>query len=1112
MGIAGWLFHVAAFDTIVPGLASMKANTAIAVLLLGVSLFALREPDSETKLWLRYLASGAVTALCLATLVEYLFDANLGIDELFFRDLDTPRGLGPGRMAPFTAISLGLLGIAALAGATGERLRSWFSQTIAMFAGVIGFVALVGYLYSATSLYQLSYYSSVALSTSISITVAALGLLSSRPETGVTRVILSAGHGGVVARRLLPVGIFMPIILGWIRLAGQHAGYFGLEVGLGLMVIAMTTVLVLTFLLTARTVDSSERDQRRAQAEARESLKRLRAEMVFRDLLESAPEPMVVMDHKGEIVLLNLMAEKKFGYNRGSVTGQTISELIPRFSPDWLSKRASAEESDSPKWLTEPDLTGRRQDGREFPIEITLVPVEGAEGLLVAAGIRDVTDRVTSERKIHQSEEQSRLLVEGAKDYAIFMLDPNGIVMSWNEGGERMKGYRAEEILGEHFSCFYPFEALLEGKPARELRTAISEGQCTDEGWRLRKDHSRFWASVVITPIYDEKGQLQGFSKFTRDITERKKMEDALFLERERAQVTLNSIGEAVVCTDVEGNVNFLNIVAETITGWTSQEANGKQISDVVPILDAVNREPVQNQMLRARSQENPLPLPPHCILVRRDGLETPIEFSVSPIHDRNGKVMGSVMVFHNVSAAWTMALRMAHSAEHDFLTGLPNRMLLSDRIGQAIAAAPRTGKNFALLFLDLNDFKQVNDSHGHQAGDLLLQSVAHRLVRCVRNSDTVCRQGGDEFVVLLLDLESREDAENKANEILLAVAEVHTLGERQLNITTSIGISFYPEDGEDAETLIRNADTAMYEAKKQMRGGYQFFKPEMNVRTVQRKSLEDDLQPALESNELSLHYQPKINLETGKIVGAEALLRWAHRVRGQVPPADFIPVAEDSGMMLAIGEWVLCEACKQARAWQHAGLPIDTIAVNISALQFRQPNFLSRLFEILNETGLPPSCLVLEMTETVLMKQPDSTESVLSSLRARGVRIAVDDFGTGHSSLNNLRKFPVSAIKIDQSFIRQINSAPDEAEIVTAVISMGRSLRLKVIAVGVETKEQMDFLLANRCDEAQGYLFSEPLPAPQFAQLLESGFSDMMAPLFAASSRPTQAPRITLM
>jgi diguanylate cyclase (GGDEF)-like protein/PAS domain S-box-containing protein len=586
------------------------------------------------------------------------------------------------------------------------------------------------------------------------------------------------------------------------------------------------------------------------------------------------------------------------------------------------------------------------------------------------------------------------------------------------------------------------------------------------------------------------KGQIEtrGLLRALRYAIERKSMEEALFVEKERAQVTLDCIGEGVASTDGAGRITFLNAVAETMTGWTSKEAAGRPMGEVFRILDATRRNTTADLLEMAVGQDRAAHLAGDCILVRRDGLEIQIEHCVAPIHDRERRAAGAVVVFRDVSTARAMAREMAHSAEHDFLTGLPNRMLLADRIDQAIALAPRHRHRVAVLFLDLDGFKHINDSLGHPIGDKLLQSVAKRLVGCVRASDTVSRQGGDEFVVLLAGVGKWEAAALKARNLLQAVSEAHSIDQHDLHITTSIGVSIYPDDGMDAETLIKNADTAMYAAKENGRQSYQFFKPAMYLRAVERQSIEESLRRALERQELALHYQPKVNLTTGEITGAEALIRWTHPSRGPVPAAEFIPVAEDCGLILPIGNWVLREACRQAGAWAAAGLPKITMAVNISAVEFQNESFLEGVFKVLDDSDLDPRALELELTESVLMKRPEATEAILKTLRARGVQVAVDDFGTGYSSLSYLRRFPIDALKIDQSFVRQITSAPAETSIVTAVISMGRSLNLRVVAEGVETEEELAFLHAHRCDEAQGYHLGRPVPAEEFARLLRHG------------------------
>jgi diguanylate cyclase (GGDEF)-like protein/PAS domain S-box-containing protein len=583
------------------------------------------------------------------------------------------------------------------------------------------------------------------------------------------------------------------------------------------------------------------------------------------------------------------------------------------------------------------------------------------------------------------------------------------------------------------------------------------------------------------------KGRLDGYllPKTLGSMVERAASAEALFEEKERAQVALNTIADAVMSTDIQGHVTFLNVVAESMTGWSRDEAAGRPLEEVFRVIDAVTRGIVQNPMALAIRENKTVGLTPNCILVRRDGVEAYIEDSAAPIHDRRGQVTGAVIVFHDVGAARALPLRMSYLAQHDSLTDLPNRMLLSDRLTQAIALAHRSGKKLAVLFLDIDRFKHINDSLGHAIGDRLLQSVAQRLLACVRRSDTVSRQGGDEFVILLPEVAHAGDAAAIADVILLALSTPHHIAKHDLHVTASVGIATYPDDGTDAETLMQNADLAMYDAKDSGRDNWQFFKAEMNKRAVERQLVEVALRHAVDQQEFVLQYQPQMNLGTGAIIGVEALIRWRHPERGLVPPAHFIPIAEECGVIVAIGRWVLREACRQARTWQCAGLPPVRIAINISAVELRAKDFVAGVRAILLETGLDPRFLELELTETFLWQDSKSTLAVLQALKAMGVQLALDDFGTGYSSLSYLRRFPIDTLKIDQSFVRDITTDAGDAGIVSAVISMGKSLHMRVVAEGVETREQLAFLREQRCPEGQGYHFSRPVVAGEFTRLL---------------------------
>ena len=593
------------------------------------------------------------------------------------------------------------------------------------------------------------------------------------------------------------------------------------------------------------------------------------------------------------------------------------------------------------------------------------------------------------------------------------------------------------------------------------------------------------------------KGQIEASALFRalRYAIERKIMEETLFEEKERAQVTLRSMGEGVVCADILGNVTFLNVVAERKTGWTLQEALGRPLVEIFKTRDITRGSGAETTAEVAILQIRAVHIPPTCVLIRRDGVEIPIEETIAPMHNREGGAIGAVIVFRDVSAARATALQISHSAQHDFLTGLPNRMLLNDRIDRAIIQGRRSKLRVAVLYLDLDGFKHTNDSLGHPIGDKLLKSIAIRLEECVRATDTVSRQGGDEFVVLLSEVNQLDGVVVTVAKILEAVCRLHSIDQHDLHVTASIGVSVYPDDGMNAETLIKNADMAMYQMKEGGRNGFRFFTAAMNDRAVERQSIEQSLRRALQRHEFTLHYQPIICLRARAVVGAEALIRWTHPTRGALSPAQFIPIAEECGLILPIGKWVLREACTQARGWVDAGYPAMSIAVNVSAKELGEESFLEGLCGILRETGLDPALLELELTESVLMRRVDSTVLILRALRKMGVRVAIDDFGTGYSSLSYLQKFPIDTLKVDQSFVRQIGAGLGDTAIVTAVLSMARSLKLRVVAEGVETKTELDFLQAHDCDAVQGYYFSKPVPAQEFVKLLGLGVPVATAP-----------------
>jgi diguanylate cyclase (GGDEF)-like protein/PAS domain S-box-containing protein len=563
------------------------------------------------------------------------------------------------------------------------------------------------------------------------------------------------------------------------------------------------------------------------------------------------------------------------------------------------------------------------------------------------------------------------------------------------------------------------------------------------------------------------------------------------------ARDVLEAAPDAMVLANQAGDIVLVNQPAEQLFGYHRDELVGQPVEMLVPECHRAAHER-HRALYTTEPRRRPMGAGPFLSGLRKDGMEFPVEISLSPFETPTGMMV--IFAIRDISArrrteAEHDHLRREHAlyaeisrlARQDSLTGLPNRTLLHDRLSSAIALANRHGHKVGVVFLDLDRFKHVNDSLGHGAGDGLLQSVAGRLSDCVRRTDTVSRQGGDEFVVLLSEARQRDDIANAASKLMAAIAAPHRVGRHELHVTASIGIAVCPDDGDDVETLIRHADIAMYHAKDHGRDNCQFFTPEMNARIVERRTVEGNLRRALNRREFLLHYQPKIDLTTGRMSGAEALIRWHHPERGLVTPQTFVPIAEESGLIVPIGQWVLREACRQAREWQDAGLRPVPVAVNISAIEFRSRGFLDGVRGILADTGLDPRLLEMELTESVLMESVASTAEMLRELKAMGMRIAVDDFGTGYSSLSYLMQFPIDALKVDRSFVREITSEGDTSPIITAVIAMGRSLKQRVIAEGVETGEQLAFLQAQHCEEGQGFHFSRPLPADQFATLLAS-------------------------
>jgi diguanylate cyclase (GGDEF)-like protein/PAS domain S-box-containing protein len=585
---------------------------------------------------------------------------------------------------------------------------------------------------------------------------------------------------------------------------------------------------------------------------------------------------------------------------------------------------------------------------------------------------------------------------------------------------------------------------------------------------------TRVWL-VLKFPLKSESGR-KLLGAVAMDISERRRRESTLL----RMAAIMESSHDAVISTTPDGIVTSWNAGAAEMYGYSAEEMEGQPVSKLEPL----EREGEISEILkRVRSGESVVRY--ETMRLRKDASLVEVAVAVSPIRDENGEVAGVASIARDISDQKRAQELIVFQTFHDSLTGLPNRSLLMERLNLCLSKCRRTGKRLALLFLDLDLFKSINDGFGHQAGDTVFQEISRRLIECVRDDDTVARIGGDEFAVLLPEISRAEDAIVVARKLLEAVSQPLAIGGRRADVTTSIGISIYPDDGADAESLLRSADHAMARAKERGRNNFQLSIPELTDEAVQRLALQAGLRQAIEKDELVLHYQPVLSLTTGRIVSMEALVRWQHPEKGLVMPGAFIDVAEKAGMMVPLGDWVLNRAARQAKKWHDSGFPDLRIATNLSPSQFHERNLVSSIQRTLSETGLRPETLEIEITEGVAMEDAEVTVANLLALRDLNVGVSIDDFGTGYSSLSYLKRFPVTTLKIDRSFVTDVVTNSADAGIVRAVVAMAHGLKLIVIAEGVETKEQFAYLRESGCDALQGYWFSRPLAVDKVDALL---------------------------
>ncbi len=819
-------------------------------------------------------------------------------------------------------------------------------------------------------------------------------------------------------------------------------------------------------------------ERRRAEQALQQS------EEKYRNIFKHAPVGILQSTREGRLITANTALAHILGYD-------SVDELLHvNASALWLDvhEREDMWEKYEPRgYVGNIEVQWKKKDGTTIWVQVNAHVVKREAGTsYVEAFVHDVTERKRAEELLTNASAQRKAVLEAATRVSIVATDPQGVITVFNSGAERMLGYSAQEMLGQRslLDLHLPQEIRDHGRALSEefkrpiagfdvlvLRAALEDLE--EREWTyVGQNGERKTVVVAVTALRSEQSEITGFLHVATDITERKQTEEMLRKQSAAIMASMDGIG----ILDERLQFTYLNDALARLYGYPKpQSMIGRSIREMYdePELERFDRIILPAVQARGRWRGEATGR-------RRDGFTFPQEISLTATDGA-----GMVCVVRDVTERTYAEEQIKHLAYHDALTGLPNRLLFKDRLTVALSHAQRDRGRLAVLFLDLDRFKVINDSLGHNIGDQLLQAVATRVQSCVRDSDTVARLGGDEFTLLLPSLVRSEDAALVAQKIIESVRYPFHIEGREFFITTSIGISLYPEDGADAATLIKNADTAMYQAKEQGRDNYQLFNAFVNAKALQRIALEHGLRRALANQEMVLFYQPIFDLRSGRITGMEALLRWTHPDMGSVPPAVFIPLAEATGVMVPIGGWALRTACRQAKSWHDAGYRNLSLAVNLSVTQLQQADLVDRVKETLEDTGLKPEFLELEITESSAMQSPETSVRTLIELKKLGLRVSLDDFGTGHSSLSYLKRFPIDTLKIDQSFVRDINTDADTAAIVTAIIAMAHSLRMKVIAEGVEQAEQAAFLKRHACDQMQGFLVKPPVPASEFLELM---------------------------
>jgi diguanylate cyclase (GGDEF)-like protein/PAS domain S-box-containing protein len=844
-------------------------------------------------------------------------------------------------------------------------------------------------------------------------------------------------------------------------------------------------------------------DRKRMEEALRESEDR------YRNLFELAPLPLIVLDDATQkIIAVNRTAEEKYGYTRDDFLSMTILDL--QFAADRERVAQELKERDR----TKPGFSQRRhvtRSGEVIHAEVTGRPLwfHGRNARILL--INDVSERLRAEEALRESEERFRATFEQASvGMALRDVDPRN--PRWLRVNQKLcdiLGYSKEELLALTSVDVTPPGDRDVAIDRNEQLLSSEAGSYSREKRYMRKDGQIIWANISLTAVRSPDGRPAHVISIIQDITDRKRAEEALRESEEQFHQLANNIPQIFwICDARQKQMIYVSPAYERISGQPIGRLRQKARS----WLDSVHEED-RDRVKAARIAAADGSYDEVFRVVRPDGTVRWVRDRAFPICDAQGRLYRIAGIAEDITDMRESEERLLYLAHYDNLTSLPNRVLFYDRLKQALSQAKRNGWITAVMLLDLDRFKNVNDTLGHGAGDLLLRQVSERLAACIRSGDTVGRLSGDEFAIVCSNLAGPDDASLVAQKIMSTFLKPFNLYGKEVYVSASIGITLFPTDSQDQDTLIQNADTAMYRAKELGRNSFRFYTPEMNARALEKLSLESALRRALERQEFLLYYQPKVSLTTGQVVGVEALLRWSHPDLGLVSPVEFMPMLEETGLVVAAGEWVLRTACAQIKAWQEAGLPPVPIAVNLSARQFLVKDLGTTISRILEEEAVRHDLLELEITEGSLASNAEEAAGTLAYLNSLGVRVAIDDFGTGYSSLSRLKGFPLDALKIDGSFVRDIITDADDAAITRAIITMAHSLGLAVVAEGVETEQQLAFLEDNGCDQIQGYYFSKPMPAEECTAFLASDRRLVRGPRCAPSdarlTEPDTMPRL---